>query len=191
MKKLFCLLLVAFATTYTYAQTPEKIDKVLTELDKKLPPANAAMYLPYDYLKQYGFNDNRYNKGNRNKVYNTNLDGTREVDRINDIRWEFKDEKDAIAFYNDYGFALGEGGPVLKISPVEGVDEGLVFGISPGMKNMNKSLGLDITFYCYVFRIGNVVSKMFFTTKGGISVEAVQPFVKEAVKRVNAYVKGK
>ena len=81
---------------------------------------------------------------------------TQSIWRIVDIRFAFPDAARAAAYHAERLVANSEGHPALPDAPLVG-DECHVFGGSRAMA----PLGVDMTMFFYVFRVGAVVVKLF------------------------------
>jgi hypothetical protein len=107
------------------------------------------------------------------------------ITMVFDIRFIFPDEKDAADYFEIKMDEMGEGGTLLNSDKGGyGADEARLFGANEKMAGMFGDL--DMSTYNFVFRIKNVVAKVFVSgTKKTTYADAVI-FAREAAERIRA-----
>jgi hypothetical protein len=102
-----------------------------------------------------------------------------------DIRMVFKNVADASAYFQAKLDELSEGGELTANTlKTEGADESKVYGANP--KIMGAFGDLDMAQYNFVFRVKNVVVKVFVSTSKKATYPEVVIFPREAIQRIKA-----
>jgi hypothetical protein len=118
------------------------------------------------------------------KVWNAlGLQKNPKIQIVYDIRYVFKNEKDAQLYYDANLNMLSEDGPEIK-NTIEklGVSQSNVYG-----NNSATMFGdLDIKMVNYIFRIKNVVAKVFISASKKATDVEMLVFAKEAIARIKA-----
>jgi hypothetical protein len=111
--------------------------------------------------------------------------GTARIQMVFDIRMVFADAKDATSYLAIKENELSEGGKSTTRSlKAFGADESKVFGENE--KIVAVFADLDMAQYNFIFRVKNVVAKVFVSTIKKATYEEALVFAKEAIKRIKA-----
>jgi hypothetical protein len=163
-----------------YKAFAERMDR---DEPEPLPTVKFEYFLPASYMNKKGLVINTA-AANANmerwsaKDMNTNI-----IQMVFDIRYVFNSEKEA----SDYlDMKLGElsegGGKTANNLKKEGADESFVFGANP---NLNSLFGdMDMVQYNFVFRVKNVVAKVFVSTSKKATYEQAADFAKTAIATI-------
>ena len=105
--------------------------------------------------------------------------------RLVDIRWQFPTEAAARAYHQAAERANSEGQPAVKGAPQVG-SECKVFGGT----STHPALGVEITHYYYVFRVGKTVAKIYVAQgpgakSGALTAAHVAAIAKKAASRMS------
>jgi len=107
------------------------------------------------------------------------------IQMVFDIRFVFKNEKDATDYLSIKQNEMSEGGtPTDHNLQALGTDESMVYGADPKLSSMFGDL--DMAQYNFVFRIKNVVAKVFVAASKKASYNEALVFAKEAIVRIKA-----
>ena len=106
------------------------------------------------------------------------------IQMVFDIRFAFGNEKDATDYLKLKWNELSEGGDSTNYSLKSyGADESKVFGANPGLAGIFGDI--DMAQYNFVFRVKNVVAKVFVSASKKATYEEALVFAKEAIMRIN------
>lgn len=107
------------------------------------------------------------------------------IQMLFDIRMVFKNEADASAYFRAKLDELSEGGELTTNSlKVYGAAESKVYGANPQL--MGTFGDLDMAQYNFVFRVKNVVAKVFVSASKKATYNEAVTFAKEAIQRIKA-----
>lgn len=111
--------------------------------------------------------------------------GTATVQMVFDIRLVFTTEQEAADYMELKIDELSENGkPLDKTLQTSGTDASLVFGDNP---NLTSAFGdLDLAQFNFIFRIKNVVAKVFISGSKKMGYAAAEGYAKEAIARIKA-----
>ena len=107
------------------------------------------------------------------------------IQMVFDIRFIFKDEQDAAAYFTANLEEMSEGGELTANSLNDlGANISKVYGANPRMKEVFGDM--DMVQYNFVFRVKNTVAKVFVSTSKKATYEEAVVFAKEAIGRIKA-----
>jgi len=113
------------------------------------------------------------------------IDRTAKFGVVDDVRWEFKDADEAMAWHKKNLKVNSESGEELKDKMyIPGAQELHMYRESKSITDLNKSMGIDSKEYYFLFAMDKVVVKVFVTVNGEVSLEDASVFAKEAAKSV-------
>lgn len=111
--------------------------------------------------------------------------GNAKIQMVFDIRFAFSNEKDAADYLKTKWNELSEGGDTTTYSLKSyGADESKVFGANPGLAGVFGDI--DMAQYNFVFRVKNIVAKVFVSATKKATYDEALTFAKEAITRINA-----
>jgi hypothetical protein len=173
---------VLFQTCPVFKPLLDKINKP-ADILKPLSSVDEKYFIAKEYMIQKGLEEN-VNADNENmrRWSAKNLNAAK-IHMVFDIRFIFKDEQDAISYFKANLEELSEGGD-LKDNTLNsfGASESKVYGANA---RMIEAFGdMDIAQYNFVFRVKNVVAKVFVSTTKKTSYEEALVFAKEAIGRI-------
>jgi hypothetical protein len=155
------------------------------DVPSPLPSVNEKYFLTKTSMMQKGMEAN-VNAGTVNmKRWSAKDMGKAKIQMVFDIRFVFKNEKEAVIYFKEKQQEMSEGGELTANSLNSfGVSESKVYGANPAL---NGAFGdLDIAQYNFVFRIKNVVAKVFVSASKKATYKEAVVFPKEAIGRIKA-----
>jgi hypothetical protein len=162
----------------------QKADKPV-DVPNPLPSVNEKYFLAKESMIKKGMEAN-VNAGDANmKRWSAKNMNNAKIQMVFDIRYVFKNEKDATGYYKAKLEEMSEGGELTTNSlKTFGASESKVYGSNP---QLLATFGdLDMAQYNFVFRIKNIVAKVFVSASKKTSYQEVVVFAKEAIGRIKA-----
>ena len=140
-----------------------------------------AFYIPGDVLKKYGLKLGQDDGFMR--VYN-NLSDIAPIQRVNDLRWQAKNQGQALKWYSDQHKMLSENGDeiTLQITKPKGLDCWNIYTSNLGYKKLMKGLGLEGSFFIFTFTCNKYVGKIFVATGGSQTVHDAWKLANEGIQ---------
>jgi hypothetical protein len=163
------------------------LDKISKPADspKPLPAVDEKYFLAKASMIQKGLEENVNAASENMKRWSAKNMGDAKIHMVFDIRFIFKDEQDAIAYFKAKLEELSEGGDLTANTlNTFGASESKVYGANARM--MEAFGDLDIAQFNFVFRVKNVVAKVFVSTTKKTTYEEAVAFAKEAIGRIKA-----
>ena len=113
------------------------------------------------------------------------IDRSAKIGVVDDVRWEFKDAEEAMAWHKKNLNVNSESGTELKDKMyIPGAQDLHMYRESKSITDLNKSMGIDSKEYYFLFAMDKVVVKVFVTVNGEVSLDEASAFAKEAAKSV-------
>jgi hypothetical protein len=143
-----------------------------------------------DFLANFGLQKMSVNDFRIIVWRNINMTAKDSITRLCDIRWRFKNNKEALAFHRKYINVNAEDGREIKDYhfTIPGAKELRVFRESAAITDLAKQQKMDPSFYYYIFVVDNYVVKVFVNGKSNLSVDGASVFAKEAARKMLALV---
>jgi hypothetical protein len=150
-----------------------------------LPSVDEKYFLAKEWMMQKGLEENA-NAGNENmKRWSAKNLSDAKIQMVFDIRFIFKDEQDAAAYFAANLEEMSEGGALTANTLNDlGASASKVYGANPRM--MGVFGDLDMAQYNFVFRVKNTVAKVFVSASKKATYEEAVAFAKEAIGRIKA-----
>jgi hypothetical protein len=132
----------------------------LSHAQSYLPPEKMG-FLSNQYLQTFALKAGQTETGMH--VYNSASTEKEDVSRLVDIRWSFKYDVEAEAFFNEnYLQQSEEGAPIFTTINNANISQQKVYIQGANQYKINRMLGLrDFTYWIFIFRIKNIVAKVF------------------------------
>jgi hypothetical protein len=163
------------------------LDKVNKPADvpSPLPSVDEKYFLTKEWMMQKGMEEN-VNAANENmRRWSAKNMNDAKIQMIFDIRFIFKDEQDAIAYFKGKLQELSEGGELTANTLNDlGASESKVYGANPRL--MGAFGDLDMAQFNFVFRVKNTIAKVFVSASKKATYEEAVAFAKEAIGRIKA-----
>ena len=113
------------------------------------------------------------------------IDRTAKIGVVDDVRWEFKDAEEAMAWHKKKLTENSENGVEFKDNmSIPGAQELHMYRESKSITDMNASMNIDTKQFYFIYVIDRVVSKVVVTVNGKVSLDDASVFPKEAAKNV-------
>jgi hypothetical protein len=161
---------------------------IATTAPEPLAEANDRLFLEAGTMTKRGFTESVHN-GSMHR-WNTKMERTDKIQIVFDIRFEFKTEKDADAYLFLKSKEMREGGAATKLSLGQfGAEQSAVYREDP---KLTEAFGdLDMAHYNFLFRVKNVVAKVFVSATKAATYEEALAFAKEAIEQIKGVVMAK
>jgi len=113
------------------------------------------------------------------------IDRTAKIGVVDDVRWEFKDADEAMAWHKKNLNANSENGVEFKDKMyIPGAQDLHMFRESKSITDMNASMNIDTKQFYFIYVIDKVVAKVVVTVNGKVTLDDASVFAKEAAKNV-------
>ncbi len=163
------------------------LDKINKPVDspQPLPGIDEKYFLARASMIQKGLEANENATTENMRRWSAVNMNNAKIHMVFDIRFIFKDEKDAVSYFKANLGDLSEGGN-LTANTLDsfGASESKVYG--PNARMLEAFGDLDITQFNFVFRVKNVVAKVFVSATKKTSYAEAVAFAKEAIGRIKA-----
>lgn len=165
------------------------IAKLIQHLNQKapepLPAVDQKYFLADAFMTAKGLEKNSGAGNAEMQRWSAKNMGTAHIQMVFDIRMVFANAVDAATYLQLKESELSEGGKTTTRSlKIYGADESKVFGENE--KLLGAFGDLEMAQYNFVFRIKNVVAKVFVSASKKATYEEVLAFAKEAIGRIKA-----
>jgi len=190
MKSILIIFCFSLFAAGSFAQFSE-LEKEFMEFEQTHKDSlTQAMFIDSSFCSKYNLKNVTRNFNRMNIWQNTSAD-PKDFMRVCDIRWQFKDNLEAVAFHKKFLSVNSEAGEEIKNAniPVANVTELRIFRESEQMRKMNEAFGAAMNSYYFIFVVDNSVAKIFVYTKPNVSAEEASIFAKEAARRLSEYKK--
>lgn len=159
----------------------DKANREAAEPSATVPP---AYFISEAFLKAKNLEKNTINNSQMQRWSAKDM-GTAAIQMVFDIRLIFENEKDASEYLEIKEQELSEGGSTTDHNlQAFGTDASQVYGEN---KNLTAAFGdLDMAQFNFVFRIKNVVAKVFVSGSKKMAYADAEAFAKEAIARIKA-----
>ena len=164
------------------------LDKISKPADspRPLPTVNEKYFLAKTSMVQKGLEENVGAANANMRRWSAKNLNTAKIHMVFDIRFIFNNEQDAALYLKANKGELSEGGDLTTNSlDTFGADESKVYG--PNARMMEACGDLDIAQFNFVFRVKNVVAKVFVSATKKASYEEAVGFAKEAIDRIRYF----
>jgi hypothetical protein len=163
------------------------LDKLTNQVDipKPLGSVDEKYFLAKESMTEKGMEENINVRDGYMRRWSAQNMNNAKIQMIFDIRYVFKGENDAASYYKIKLQDLSEGGELTTNSlETFGASESKVYGANP--KLLATFGDLDMAQYNFVFRVNNIVAKVFVSASKKTSYEEAVVFAKEAIGRIKA-----
>lgn len=161
------------------------VKKFYPDAPDPLPVTNPIYYLTKEFMAAKGMELPASQVYANMHRWNAVKSSGASIQMVFDIRFVFKNEKEAAEYLAIKIGEMSEGGTLTKNNLQSlGTDESMVFGADPKLSAMFGDL--DMAQYNFVFRIKNVVAKVFVATAKKTGYNDALVFAKEAIERIKA-----
>jgi hypothetical protein len=162
----------------------EKVNNPV-DIPGPLPTVNERYFLSGEFMNKKGMiADTNATTVNMRRWSALHLNEAK-IQMVFDIRFVFKNEPDAISYYLANLEDLSEGGePTASTIDSFGASESRVYGANA---RMLEAIGnLDMAQYNFVFRVKNVVAKVFVAASKKATYDEALVFAREAISRIRS-----
>ena len=176
MKKKCCLFIALLLTfTHSFAQLTD------AEFPAISLKNHDAFFIPSRIIQKYKLEASK--SDDWMKVYNKKNTKTF-IQRVNDIRWQAKDQLAALAWYTANGKLLNENARDIseKLLKPAGVAAWNIYEASDEMKKLMESMDIKQNQYTFTFVVDKYVAKIFVGTDNDKTVSDAWIFAKEGLK---------
>jgi len=169
------LLLVSFSSessTYAVKGNPDGLDKI---------PDN--LFIPDAFFTKYNL-EMAPQSNVHIKDWST-IDRTARIGVVDDVRWEFNNAEEAMAYHKkNLGVNSESGIEIHDRVYIPGAQELHIYRESKSITDLNQSMGIDTKEFYFLFVIDKVVAKVFVTVNGDATIDDASVFAKEAAKDI-------
>ena len=110
---------------------------------------------------------------------------TAEIGVVDDVRWEFNNADEAMAYHKKNLVVNSENGVEIKDGVyIPGAEELHIYRESKSITDLNQNMGINTKEFYFLFVIDKVVAKVFVTVNGNVSLNDASVFAKEAAKDI-------
>jgi len=150
-----------------------------------LPSVNEKYFLAKETMIEKGLEANANADNVNMKGWSAKNMNNAKIQMVVDIRYVLKDEEEAARYYKMKLQELSEGGELTTNNlNAFGASESKVYGANPSL--LAGFDDLDMAQYNFVFRVKNIVAKVFVAASKKATYEEAVVFAKEAIAKIKA-----
>lgn len=144
-------------------------------------------YMDAAFCSKFNLKEDSWNYRRMATWVNPAGHGSKDFIKVCDIRWRFKDNKEALAFHKKFLGVNSDYGEEIEMHNLElqHAQDFHVFRENVGARQMSADFGYPVSTYYFLFVMDNHVAKVLVNTKTSVTVDQAFVFAKEAARKLH------